>query len=30
MILHRYDLIAETDYRLRISESIALKPKGFD
>jgi unspecific monooxygenase len=29
MILHRYDLISETDYRLRISESITLKPRGF-
>jgi cytochrome P450 len=29
MILHRYDLTPETDYRLRISESITLKPKGF-
>jgi cytochrome P450 len=29
MILHRYDLAAENDYRLKISESITLKPKGF-
>jgi cytochrome P450 len=29
MILHRYDLTPEADYRLRISESITLKPKGF-
>jgi cytochrome P450 len=29
LILHRYDLAAENDYRLNISESITLKPKGF-
>ncbi|MCV7331588.1 cytochrome P450 [Mycobacterium cookii] len=29
MILHRYDLTPEKDYRLRISESITLKPRGF-
>jgi cytochrome P450 len=29
LILHRYDLAAETDYRLKISESITLKPRGF-
>ncbi len=29
LILHRYDLAAENDYRLQISESITLKPRGF-
>ena len=29
MILHRYDLAAENDYRLTFSESITLKPRGF-
>jgi cytochrome P450 len=29
LILHRYDLAAENDYRLNISESITLKPTGF-
>jgi cytochrome P450 len=29
LILHRYDLTAEDGYRLRISESITLKPKDF-
>ena len=29
LILHRYDLAAENDYRLKISESITLKPSGF-
>jgi cytochrome P450 len=29
MILHRYDLAPEKNYRLRVSESITLKPKGF-
>ena len=29
LILHRYDLAAENDYRLKISESITLKPRGF-
>jgi cytochrome P450 len=29
MILHRYDLVPQKDYRLRISESITLKPSGF-
>ena len=29
LILHRYDLTAENDYRLKISESITLKPRGF-
>lgn len=29
MILHRYDLNPEADYRLRVAESITLKPKGF-
>jgi cytochrome P450 len=29
LILHRYDLAGENDYRLKISESITLKPKGF-
>jgi cytochrome P450 len=29
MILHRYDLTPQADYRLRVSESITLKPKGF-
>jgi cytochrome P450 len=29
LILHRYDLTAENDYRLKISESITLKPSGF-
>ena len=29
MILHRYDLAADSDYRLKISESITLKPNGF-
>ena len=28
-ILHRYDLTAENDYQLKISESITLKPRGF-
>ena len=28
-ILHRYDLTSQADYRLRVSESITLKPKGF-
>jgi cytochrome P450 len=29
LILHRFDLTADDDYRLQISESITLKPKGF-
>ncbi len=29
LILHRYDLAAENGYRLKISESITLKPRGF-
>ena len=29
MILHRYDLTPDTSYRLRVSESITLKPRGF-
>ncbi|MGA9492889.1 MAG: cytochrome P450 [Mycobacterium sp.] len=29
MILHRYDLTPDTSYRLRVSESITLKPQGF-
>jgi cytochrome P450 len=29
LILHRYDLAGENDYRLKISESITLKPRGF-
>jgi cytochrome P450 len=29
MILHRYDLAAESNYRLSASEAITLKPKGF-
>jgi cytochrome P450 len=29
LILHRYDLAAENDYRLKIAESITLKPRGF-
>ena len=29
MILHRYDLAADSDYQLKVSESITLKPKGF-
>jgi cytochrome P450 len=29
LILHRYDLTAENDYQLKISESITLKPSGF-
>jgi hypothetical protein len=29
LILHRYDLAAENDYRLTIAESITLKPSGF-
>jgi cytochrome P450 len=29
MILHRYDLNPEDGYRLKISESIILKPRGF-
>ncbi|MGA8328432.1 MAG: cytochrome P450 [Mycobacterium sp.] len=29
MILHRYDLAPQKDYRLRVSESITLKPSGF-
>ncbi len=29
MILHRYDLAADSGYRLKISESITLKPNGF-
>jgi cytochrome P450 len=29
MILHRYDLRPEKGYRLRVSESITLKPRGF-
>ena len=28
-LLHRYDLTAENDYQLKISESITLKPSGF-
>jgi cytochrome P450 len=29
LILHRYDLTPEDGYRLQISESITLKPRGF-
>jgi cytochrome P450 len=29
LILHRYELTPEDGYRLRISESITLKPRGF-
>ena len=29
MILHRYDLTPDKSYRLRASESITLKPRGF-
>ncbi|MGO9550880.1 cytochrome P450, partial [Mycobacterium sp.] len=29
LILHRYDLMPEDRYQLRISESITLKPRGF-
>jgi len=29
LILHRYDLMPDDNYRLRISESITLKPRGF-
>jgi cytochrome P450 len=29
LILHRYDLTPRDDYRLKISESITLKPRGF-
>lgn len=29
MILHRYDLTADDGYRLKIAESITLKPRGF-
>jgi len=29
LILHRYELAAENDYQLKISESITLKPNGF-
>ena len=29
LILHRYDLMPEDGYQLRISESITLKPRGF-
>ena len=29
LVLHRYDLTAENDYQLKISESITLKPSGF-
>jgi unspecific monooxygenase len=29
LILHRYDLTAEDGYKLKISESITLKPRGF-
>jgi cytochrome P450 len=29
LILHRYDLAGENGYRLKISESITLKPRGF-
>jgi cytochrome P450 len=29
MILHRYDLAADSDYQLKIAESITLKPRGF-
>lgn len=29
MILHRYDLAPENGYKLRVSESITLKPRGF-
>lgn len=29
LILHRYDLTADSKYRLKISESITLKPRGF-
>ncbi len=29
MILHRYDLTTDSDYRLTVSESITLKPRGF-
>jgi cytochrome P450 len=29
MILHRYDLAPQKEYRLRVSESITLKPSGF-
>jgi unspecific monooxygenase len=29
LILHRYDLTPEDGYRLRIAETITLKPRGF-
>jgi cytochrome P450 len=29
LILHRYDLTPEHGYRLRIAETITLKPRGF-
>jgi cytochrome P450 / NADPH-cytochrome P450 reductase len=29
LILHRYDLTRQDDYRLKVSESITLKPRGF-
>jgi cytochrome P450 len=29
LILHRYDLAGENNYRLKIAESITLKPNGF-
>ena len=29
LILHRYELTAENNYRLKVSESITLKPRGF-
>jgi unspecific monooxygenase len=29
LLLHRYDLIPDDDYRLRIAESLTLKPRGF-
>jgi hypothetical protein len=29
LILHRYDLKPEDGYRLQVSESVTLKPRGF-
>jgi unspecific monooxygenase len=30
LLLHRYDLIPDDNYRLRIDESLTLKPRGFN